>query len=148
MQSLSLEQTEELHGDIEKYLTLEQSDINIDFWTVSLALYSLSPDVLTFWQNMMVVCKDALEKLRQQHDNKENTAAVVQNDIASILNGKSLEQLSQLQRQIQAKLASNEPIDVEYWEGLLKNLIVWKAKVRVVETDRRISSDTFFLGKA
>ena len=96
----------------------------------------------------MVVCKDALEKLRQQHDNKENTAAVVQNDIASILNGKSLEQLSQLQRQIQAKLASNEPIDVEYWEGLLKNLIVWKAKVRVVETDRRISSDTFFLGKA
>ena len=97
---------------------------------------------------MMVVCKDALEKLRQQHDNKVNTAAVVQNDIASILDGKSLEQLSQLQRQIQAKLASNEPIDVEYWEGLLKNLIVWKAKVRVVETERRISSDTFFLGKA
>lgn len=77
----------------------------------------------------MVVCKDALEKLRQQRDSKENTVAVVQSDIAMILNGKSLEQLSQLQRQIQTKLTSNEPIDVEYWEGLLKNLIVWKAKV-------------------
>ena len=48
MQSLSLEQTEELHGDIEKYLTLEQSEINIDFWTVSFALNSISPDVLTY----------------------------------------------------------------------------------------------------
>jgi len=35
-QNLSLEQTEELHDDIQKYLTLEQSDLNIDFWTVGL----------------------------------------------------------------------------------------------------------------
>lgn len=31
--------------------------------------------------------------------------------------------------QIQGKLGSGEPIDVDYWEGLLKKLIVWKAKV-------------------
>lgn len=77
----------------------------------------------------MVVCKDWLDKLRQMHDNKEHSVAIVQNEIVSILKGKTLEQLSQLQRQIQAKLTSGEPIDVEYWEGLLKNLIVWKAKV-------------------
>jgi hypothetical protein len=34
-QSLSLPQIEELHDDIERYLSLEQGDINIDFWTVS-----------------------------------------------------------------------------------------------------------------
>ena len=78
----------------------------------------------------MIVCKDWLEKLHQMHDNKENTVAIVQDDIASILNGKSLEQLSQLQRQITAKFESNESIDVEYWEGLLKRLVVHKAKVR------------------
>lgn len=33
-QSLNLEQTEELHDDIERYLSLEQSEVNIDFWTV------------------------------------------------------------------------------------------------------------------
>lgn len=43
MQSLSLEQMGELHEDIEKYLTLEHSEINIDFWTVSLTVTSLAP---------------------------------------------------------------------------------------------------------
>lgn len=78
---------------------------------------------------MMVVCKDWLEKLRANRNRGVDVVAVVENDVSAILNGKSLEQLSQLQRQIQTKLASGEPIDVDYWEGLLKNLIVWKAKV-------------------
>lgn len=33
-QNLSPNQVEELHDDIERYLSLEDSDINIDFWTV------------------------------------------------------------------------------------------------------------------
>lgn len=33
-QNLSPDQVEELHDDIERYLLLEDSDINIDFWTV------------------------------------------------------------------------------------------------------------------
>lgn len=33
-QSLSNDQVDELHDDIERYLTLEQTDVNIDFWTV------------------------------------------------------------------------------------------------------------------
>ena len=34
LQNLTPDQTEELHEDIERYLTLEHSDVNIDFWTV------------------------------------------------------------------------------------------------------------------
>lgn len=34
--NLELEQTEELHDDIQRYLSLETSDMNIDFWTVSI----------------------------------------------------------------------------------------------------------------
>jgi hypothetical protein len=56
-------------------------------------------------------------------------AAVVESDIAKLLTGKSYEYLVTLQRQIQAKLASREPMDVEYWEGLLKKLLVYKAQV-------------------
>ena len=78
---------------------------------------------------MMVVCKDWLEKLKSNRDRNLDATAAVQNDVSAILNGKSLEQLSQLQRSIQAKLGSGEPIDVDYWESLLKNLLVWKSKV-------------------
>ncbi|EEB86657.1 hypothetical protein MPER_16311, partial [Moniliophthora perniciosa FA553] len=40
-----LDQVEELHDDIERYIALEQNEVNIDFWT-----------------NMMVVCKDRLDQ--------------------------------------------------------------------------------------
>ena len=84
----------------------------------------------------MVVCKDWLEKLRASRNRGVDVVAVVENDVSAILNGKSLEQLSQLQRQIQAKLASGELIDVDYWEGLLKNLLVWKAKVSFINCSK------------
>ncbi|KAF8760349.1 Conserved mid region of cactin [Rhizoctonia solani] len=110
-ENLSLEQTEELHDDIQKYLSLEQSQTNIDFWT-----------------NMMVVCKDRLDQL---HSNTMGNNNSVESDISSLLSGKTYDQLSQLQRQIQTKLSSGEPIDVDYWEGLLKSLLVWKAKAKL-----------------
>lgn len=78
----------------------------------------------------MVVCKDWLEKLRANRERAQNVTAAVEKDVSAILNGKTPEQLSQLQRQIQIKLGSGEPIDVDYWEGLLKHLLVWKAKVK------------------
>ena len=130
-QSLTLEQTEELHDNIERYLQLEEAEVNIEFWTVSpLAPIYIAISDISISQNMMVVCKDWLERLRSQKARGNDTTAIVENDVSAILNGKTYEQLSQLQRQIQAKLTSGEPVDVEYWEGLLKTLLVWKAKVR------------------
>ena len=37
-------------------------------------------------------------------------------------------ELTALEKQISGKLQSNEPIDVEYWEQLLKSVGVYKAK--------------------
>jgi Conserved mid region of cactin len=83
---------------------------------------------------MMVVCKDRLETLRNDADQYGRRGppvnAEVQGSIVNLLSGKSYEQLQELQRSIQAKLNSGDPIDTDYWEGLLKNLVVWKAKVR------------------
>lgn len=85
---------------------------------------------------MMVVCKDRLEKLAVEDRLGVNGAAAaaranaeVEKQIAALLSGKSYEQLNLLQRQITAKLSSGEPVDTDYWENLLKNLLVWKAKV-------------------
>ncbi|KAH0839716.1 mid region of cactin-domain-containing protein [Lanmaoa asiatica] len=111
--NLSPDQVEELHDDIERYLSLEDSDINIDFWT-----------------NMMVVCKDRLDRIKVSQRMGE-AAAAVEADITKLLSGKSYEHLAALQKQIQAKLASGEPVDTDYWEGLLKKLLVWKAKAKL-----------------
>ncbi|KAF8559066.1 hypothetical protein OG21DRAFT_1480931 [Imleria badia] len=111
--NLSPDQVEELHDDIERYLSLEDSDINIDFWT-----------------NMMVVCKDRLDR-HKDSQRMGDAAAAVETDINVLLSGKSYEHLAALQKQIQTKLASGEPVDTDYWEGLLKKLLVWKAKAKL-----------------
>lgn len=79
----------------------------------------------------MVVCKDHLDKLKERERVGHEAAMAVEEDISRLLNGKTYQELSSLQRRVQEKLGSGEPIDTEYWESLLKKLLVWKAKVRV-----------------
>ncbi|KAH7930024.1 hypothetical protein BV22DRAFT_1102007 [Leucogyrophana mollusca] len=114
LDSLSSDQIEELHDDIDRYLSLEQSEVNLEFWT-----------------NMMVVCKDRLDRIKTTERMGVEAAAAVESEITALLSGKSYDHLATLQRQIQAKLTSGEPVDVDYWEGLLKKLLVWKAKAKL-----------------
>ena len=58
-------------------------------------------------------------------------ASSVSADVDQLLRPKTLEQLTVLERQVDAKLQSNDPIDVEYWEELLKNIGVYQAKARL-----------------
>jgi hypothetical protein len=44
------------------------------------------------------------------------------------VNRLSARELLALENNVKSKLASREPIDVDYWEGLLRSLQVWKAK--------------------
>ncbi|KAF7355076.1 hypothetical protein MSAN_01423100 [Mycena sanguinolenta] len=112
--NLSSAQVEELHDDIERYLRLEQTNTNIDFWT-----------------NMMVICKDRLERIKTSQRMGVEAAAAVEADISALLAPKTYDQLVALQRQIQDKLTSGEPVDTDYWEGLLKKLLVWKSKAKL-----------------
>lgn len=77
----------------------------------------------------MVVCKDRLDKIKSSERMGVEAAVAVEADITALLSGKSYDHLVTLQRQIQKKLTSGEPVDTDYWEGLLKKLLVWKAKV-------------------
>lgn len=79
----------------------------------------------------MVVVKDALDRIKAKERLGAEAAAAVEDDINALLRGKSYDHLVALQKQIQTKLGSGETIDVDYWEGLLKKLIVWKAKVKL-----------------
>ena len=81
---------------------------------------------------MMVVCKDRLDRIENNKRMGAEAAAAVEADISALLYGKTYDDLSSLQRRIQDKLTSGEPVDTDYWEGLLKKLLVWKAKVCVI----------------
>lgn len=94
-------------------------------------------------QNMMVICKDRLDRIKSNERTGVESAAAVESEITALLSGKTYEQLVALQRQVQEKLSSGEPVDIDYWEGLLKKLLVWKAKVVTRLVD--IPSSNLFL---
>ena len=120
-ENLSLEETEELYEDIQMYISLETDEANLEFW-----------------RSMVVVCSAALEPLRNERTlgrqafiEQNRASQAVKADIANLLRGKSLAELRQLQDSVQAKLQSGDPIDVEYWEGLMRELAVWMSKSKL-----------------
>lgn len=76
---------------------------------------------------MKVICQDRRQK-SQDMTPEGRAVSSVASDIDRLLAPKSFEELEALEKQISQKLASNEPIDVDYWEQLLRSLTVWKAK--------------------
>lgn len=129
--NLDLEETEELYQDIQMYLSLEKNDQNLDFW-----------------RSMIVVCDDTLADLRAAAGQSTNEAGIrsridpsVKSEMDKMLSNKSQSQLLELQEQVRAKLRSQEPIDVEYWEGLLKAIVVWRAKAKLRDLHEVILSN-------
>ncbi|KAF4312856.1 hypothetical protein GTA08_BOTSDO11710 [Botryosphaeria dothidea] len=117
LESLDEKQMEELEKDIETYLVLENDKKNREFWNT-----------------MKVICKDRRQKSKSSGPEARGVNTVAA-DVDRLLSPKSLEELEALEKQIRRKLDSNEPIDVDYWEHLLKSLLVWKAKAKL----RRLS---------
>lgn len=113
---MSLEEVEELKADILMYLELAKDDS------------------VQFWENMLVVCQDELDKLRSSKDPNARAGTIhdsVSKDIDKMLDNKSLGELDVLQKSIMEKLGSGQPVDVEYWETLLKAIVVYKCKARL-----------------
>ncbi|KAI9781300.1 MAG: hypothetical protein M1839_006093 [Geoglossum umbratile] len=112
-EGLSDSQLLDLEKNIDTYISLETNRNNRDYWTT-----------------MKVICKDRRQK--SQASAPEGRAVnSVSTDVDRLLSPKSYEELEMLEVQITKKLRSNEPIDVDYWEQLLRSLIVWKAKAKL-----------------
>ena len=80
---------------------------------------------------MKIICEDRRSRMKPSGNVSGRIATSVSADVDRLLGPKSLEQLSVLEMQISEKLRSNEPIDVEYWEHLLRNIGVYKAKAEL-----------------
>ncbi|KKY35267.1 hypothetical protein UCDDA912_g04747 [Diaporthe ampelina] len=103
----------ELESDITSFHTLESSQRNRDYWS-----------------SLLTLCRDRRTKL-QGNDHEGRAVSSVSSDVDRILGPKTFEQLESLEKQIKAKLQSDEQIDTDYWQGLLRNLLVYKAKAKL-----------------
>ncbi|KAL9132250.1 MAG: hypothetical protein Q9217_000054 [Psora testacea] len=112
-EGLDLKQLQELGRDIETYLCLESNAQN-----------------RTYWNALKVICKDYLSRSAPTLVQGLNNTSVSA-DVDRLLSPKSLPQLTVLEKQISDKLQSNEPIDVEYWEELLRSVAIYKAKAEL-----------------
>ncbi|KAL7620749.1 hypothetical protein AAE478_009747 [Parahypoxylon ruwenzoriense] len=103
----------ELDADITSYYTLEMNARNRDYWKA-----------------LQTLCADRKQRLRPMGPEERAVSSVI-SDVDKILGPKNLEQLEKLEGQIQAKLRSDEVVDTDYWEQLLKSLLIFKAKAKL-----------------
>lgn len=80
---------------------------------------------LTVGQTMKILCVDRLSKV---HPDSTRAVSSVASDVDQLLSKKTLPELQSLEGQIERKLSSNEIIDPDYWNALLRSLRIWKAK--------------------
>jgi Conserved mid region of cactin len=78
---------------------------------------------------MKVVCHDRQKSSTFASEGRALSS--VASDINRLLSPKSYEELEVLETQVKSKLDSNEPIDTDYWEELLRSLTIWKARAKL-----------------
>jgi Conserved mid region of cactin len=78
---------------------------------------------------MKVVCRDRQKSSAFALEGRALSSVAA--DINNLLSPKSYEGLEVLEAQVKHKLNSNEPIDTDYWEELLRSLSVWKARAKL-----------------
>ncbi|KAF7553757.1 hypothetical protein G7Z17_g3411 [Cylindrodendrum hubeiense] len=122
IKSLDAAQTAELESDIKSYHVLEKNTLNREYWKA-----------------LQTLCADRKLKLNPQ-GREERVVSSVSDDIDKILAPKTHEQLEGLEKQIKAKLQSNEDIDTDYWEQLLRSLLVWKARAKLNQVYEEIKT--------
>lgn len=84
---------------------------------------------------MLILCEDTIGELSKDTNLQMKYTGVhesVEHEIHSMLSGKSYEELNNLQNSIVKKLQSGDVLETDYWETLLRNLIIYKARTNVM----------------
>ncbi|KAF2732946.1 hypothetical protein EJ04DRAFT_469312 [Polyplosphaeria fusca] len=115
-EDLTQDDLAQLEKEIDNYLVLETDRGNREYWTAAKA-----------------VCKDRRRQFKPPTADAR-TFNNVADDIERLLAPKTYEQLRTLEGQVKNKLDSDEPMDYDYWEQLLRDIRVRmaKAKLRMV----------------
>lgn len=128
-EGLDLPQLLDLGKDIETYMALESNQSNGRYWKA----WFVQSDSWRFSdlsQALQLICKDYQDRLVPA-ESRGRSASSVAADVDRLLGPKTLTELENLEKQISDKLLSNEPIDVEYWEQLVRNVAVYKSRAEL-----------------
>ena len=87
-------------------------------------------------QTMKLICEERINKSRPK--TSARGIGSISSDVEKLLGPKSYEELEVLEKQIKQKLASGGPIDVDYWEHLLRSLQGFKAKARLRKVSQAV----------
>lgn len=87
---------------------------------------------------MKVICRDRREILKSSSGQRSRGMSSVSPDLDKLLAPKNYAQLETLEKQVKQKLRSDEPIDVDYWENLLRHISIYKAKARLREVSQTV----------
>ncbi|WFD33673.1 hypothetical protein MCUN1_000486 [Malassezia cuniculi] len=77
---------------------------------------------LAYWREILALSRDRTGNAPARVD------ASISSEIDAMFAHKSPKELSDLDRSIRAKLNSGEPLDVEYWEAVLRRIVMWKSR--------------------
>ena len=105
-------QLEELEKDLAIFTSLERKATNREFWGA-----------------VTTIC----DGTKHRGPDEQNARGVksVSADVGKLLKSKSLGELQALEKQIRAKLSSDEPVDTDYWQSILHGITAWKAKAKL-----------------
>lgn len=92
---------------------------------------------LEFWESLSIVCEDEVSNLRTvaqaEGDSRFGITgmhSVIEGDVVQELGKLSAENLSNMEKSIREKLSQGE-VDSDYWEALLKRVVVQRAKAKL-----------------
>lgn len=131
-----------VHEPFHYLLGLSSSDL--DDLITDIGVYQrleLQPEQQRYWNDITIVVQHELEQLQQRNQlhsgqdaegGRNQMHSDVTVEIEAILHGKTAEQLTAMQEQIQNKLKSSlDGVDVSYWERLLSKLKAHAARARL-----------------
>ena len=96
-----------------------------------------------FWEAMTTVCQDELQTARQNEarggaSKLDGVHEAVQTDVIKMLRGKSLAELTEQEQQIKDVLETDDSADTEFWETVLKRLLVFKSRATLKDIHGKI----------
>nr|POE68811.1 uncharacterized protein c2f12.12c [Quercus suber] len=139
-------QMAELEKGIDTYVLLEHSRSNLEYWNVcrdfpsahkfrATSVMLITNTVAS--QMMKAICQDRKQPLNSTQPSARGVSSIT-GDLDKLLGPKNLLELEKLEKQIKTKLASNGPMDRDYWEHLLSSLLTYKAKARLRKVSQSI----------
>lgn len=117
-EGLSVEELQKLKADIQEFVTIDIK--NRKFWSTSLTL---------------------VDTLIARHDMQ--TSTVVDKDVRNVIEGKSSRELVDLESRIKQKLTDSELVNRQFWEVLLREIQLTRAKDSIKDYHDRVTEKYF-----